>query len=245
MKKTYVLIINIILCLLLFACNTNSLNTISENEVGDDHNSSAVSSTVSIEFDSLGELQNALNLENENKLFSYFLEQGVGSKQIEIIRNMVKTIRLRNNIVPYLDGKVIELRNEEGFGNITMFSSEKYGLPCIFYHPTVFNSENLYIKVTCIPDEFLHERETPIASDLIKIMAPDYPNTDNTGNYCSAVYNTNIKLLDCEVTALVYEYKTDKRNSTLFVYDNLLIEVRNDPEIWGMNWFSTLSFSGF
>ena len=135
MKKTHVLIINIILCLLLFACNTNSLNTISENEVGDDHNSSTVSSTVSIEFDSLGELQNALNLENENKLFSYFLEQGVGSKQIETIRNMVKTIRLRNNIVPYLDGKVIELRNEEGFWNITMFSSEKYGLPCIFITP--------------------------------------------------------------------------------------------------------------
>ncbi|MBQ7603842.1 MAG: hypothetical protein IJU75_02700 [Clostridia bacterium] len=239
MKKLFNLL-TILLCLLLCACNTN--NVITGEEISVDKKTPSVSS---IEFASLRELQNALDSRNENKLFVDFLEQGATNKQIENLRSMVKAIRLHNNIVPYLNGEVIELRNEDGFSNITLFASEKYELPCIFYHPKVSTGDNLYIEVTCIPDEFLQGHETESASDFIRRMSPNYPNIDNLGSQCQAVYTTIVELSDRNVTALVYEYKTSNRNSTMFVYDNLLVEVRNNPEVWNLEWFSTLSFGGF
>ena len=243
MKKLYRLVF-IVACLLLCSCNPNSTDTIIDKSVGgDEHGSPATSS--SIEFNSFDDLQNALYLQNEHALYSYFLEQGTESKQIENVRVLVNTIRMRNNIVPYLDGDKIELRNEDGFGNITLHSTEKYGLPCIFIHPKVSNGDNLYIKITCIPDEFLGGQEPITASELIMKMSPTYPNIDNFGSYCKNVYNTSVVLRDREVNALVYEYKNSNRNSTLFVYDNLLVEIRNDPKVWGEKWFSSLSFGDF
>ncbi|MBO4405783.1 MAG: hypothetical protein J5821_03560, partial [Alphaproteobacteria bacterium] len=76
-------------------------------------------------------------------------------------------------------------------------------------------------------------------------MSPGYPNIDNFGKQCKAVYNKKVRLRDQDVTAMIYEYNADKRDSTIFLYENLLVEVRNDPEIWGTDWFSTLSFGGF
>ena len=252
MKKMYHLLF-IVVCLLLCSCNPNSTHTkIHESVEGDLHGSSALSSiepnsptSASIEFNSFDDLQKALNAQNENTIYSYFSEQHIDSKQIDNVRVMVNTIRMRNNIVPYLDGERIELRNEDGFGNITLYSSEKYQLPCIFFHPKVPNGDNLYIKITCIPDEFLGGQEPITASGFIKKTSPGYPNIDDFGSYCKNVYNTSVVLRDRVVIAMVYEYKNSNRNSTMFVYDNLLVEIRNDPEVWGEKWFSALSFGGF
>ena len=234
----------VVACLLLCSCNSNLTDTKIHKSVGGDENGSPAASS-SIEFNSFDDLQKALNLQNENTLYSYFLEQGIESKQIDNVKVLVNAIRMGNNIVPYLDGDKIELRNEDGFGNITLYSTEKYGLPCIFIHPKVPNGDNLYIKITCIPDEFLGGQGPITASELIMKMAPTYPNIDNFGSYCKNVYNTSVVLRDREVNALVYEYKNSNRNSTLFVYDNLLVEIRNDPNVWGEKWFAALSFGDF
>ena len=253
MKKLYHLIF-IVACLFLCSCYSNSTDTIIHESVGgDEHGYPAASASIygslansaSIEFNSFDDLQKALNLQNENTLYSYFSGRGIESKQIDNVQIFVNTIRMRNNIVPYLDGDKIELRNEDGFGNITLFSAEKYGLPCVFISPKVSNGDNLYITITCIPEDFLGGQEPITVSELISKMAPNYPNIDNFGSHCKNVYNTAVSLRDREVNALVYEYKNSNRNSTRFVYDNLLVEVRNDPKVWGEEWFSALSFGGF
>ncbi len=241
MKKLFFLII-LIPCLLLCACETNSNVDFTESGKEEISYYPSFSSGSSIDYDTFAKLKKALSSKNEDKLLSYFLNERVAGEQVKNVQIMLNTIRLHGNIVPYIDGKAIELRNEDGFSNITLFSSEKYGLPCIFYSPKVSNGDNLYITVTCIPDEILQEQESSTASDLIKIIAPGYPNIDNFGTRCSNVYNEVIKLSDREVDAMVYEYNNDNRNSTFFIYDHILVEVRNDPDIWGMQWFSTLSF---
>jgi len=38
------------------------------------------------------------------------------------------------------------------------------------------------------------------------------------------------------------EYKEDTRSSIYFVYDELLVLVRCDLEVWDEQWFSNLSF---
>ena len=56
--------------------------------------------------------------------------------------------------------------------------------------------------------------------------------------------NCNIKLKNREVMALVYEYKNDNRDSINFVYNDLLVEVRCDTQVWNEQWFAGLSFDG-
>ncbi len=142
---------------------------------------------------------------------------------------------------PMLDGKEIAYRNKEGFSNITFFVRELYGLPWIAYYPEVSTGENPFIKITYLP-ESIETNADPSASAIIKQLSPNSPNVNNLGTQHKRIYEKNIKLRDREVTALVCEYKDDTRNNTAFVYDDLLIEVRGTPEVWGDEWFSALSF---
>ena len=66
----------------------------------------------------------------------------------------------------------------------------------------------------------------------------------NLGKQYEKIYNRNIKLRNCEVAALVYEYKNDNRDSINFVYGDFLVEVRCDSQVWNEQWFAGLSFDG-
>ena len=129
-------------------------------------------------------------------------------------------------------------RNKEGFSNITFFVRELYGLPWVWYFPSVSTDENFYIGVTYLPEGV----DATSASAAIKALSPNSANLNNLGKQHESIYERPLKLRNCEVTALIIEYKEDTRNSVLFVYGDLLISVRCDPTVWNDEWFSGLSF---
>ena len=139
---------------------------------------------------------------------------------------------------PMLGGKEMTYRNKEGFSNITFFVSELYDLPWVWYFPSVSTGENFYIKMTYLPSGI----EAANASEAIRALSPGSPNIDNLGSRHKSIYNKQIKLRDREVTALVIEYNDDSRNSTIFLYGDLIVEVRHSPAVWSDEWFSGLSF---
>ena len=139
---------------------------------------------------------------------------------------------------PMLDGKEMTYRNKEGFSNITFFVRELYGLPWVWYFPSVSTGENFYIGVTYLPEGV----DETSASAAIKALSPNSANLNNLGKQHESIYERPLKLRNCEVTALIIEYKEDTRNSVLFVYGDLLISVRCDPTVWNDEWFSGLSF---
>lgn len=141
---------------------------------------------------------------------------------------------------PMLDNKSITYRNKEGFSNITFFVNELYGLPWIWYFLTVSTGENFYIAITYLPDGERQRNMT--ASEVIKELSPKSANIDNLGDQHESIYNKQMKLYDREVTALVIEYKEDTRDSIFFVYEDLLVMVRCNSDVWSDQWFSTLSF---
>ena len=141
---------------------------------------------------------------------------------------------------PMLDNKSITYRNKEGFSNITFFVNELYGLPWIWYFPTVSTGENFYIAITYLPDGERQRNMT--ASEVIKELSPNSANIDNLGNQHESICNRQIALGDREVTALIIEYKEDTRDSFFFVYEDLLVMVRCNSDVWSDQWFSTLSF---
>ena len=194
-------------------------------------------------YDSLSDFKKSISKEEE--LYAELSKEGAKSETIEAFKAFVEKYQSQNIIVPHLNGKEIELRNKVGFSNIAVFPSECYGLPWVFFHPNVSTGENFYIKMAYLPDNLIAKQKNPIASEVIKELAPNSPNINNLGDQHESIYNQKIKLGDREVTALVMEYKTDNRNSTIFVYNDLLVEVRNNPKVWSSQWFSTLSFAGF
>lgn len=143
---------------------------------------------------------------------------------------------------PMIDGKPISYRNEEGFHNIAFSVNELYKLPWIWYYPYVSTGENFYIKMTYLPDDIAEDPETATASEVIKALSPNSPNVNNKGKQHKDIYNKEITLADRNVTALVYEYKEDTRNTYFFVYDNLLVQISSDPAVWTEEWFASLSF---
>ena len=141
---------------------------------------------------------------------------------------------------PMLDNKSITYRNKKGFSNITFFVNELYGLPWIWYFPTVSTGENFYIAITYLPDG--ERQRNMAASEVIKELSPNSANIDNLGNQHESICNRQISLGDREVTALIIEYKEDTRDSIFFVYEDLLVMVRCNSDVWSDQWFSTLSF---
>ena len=140
---------------------------------------------------------------------------------------------------PMLDGEPIPYRNQEGFSNITFCVNELYGFPWVFYYPTVSTGENFYIHATYLPDEGMKDKT---ASEVIREISPNAPNIGNMGDRHENIYNRPLNLRDREVTALVIEYKDDTRDSIFFVYENLLVSVCCNPDVWNELWFSALSF---
>lgn len=246
MKKYVTIIFAIMLCLGMCACS--DIDYSSDAGINSSHNNTASPNNAVIyplTYYSLNDLKSSISQKNENKMYEKLEEDGIGKENIEKMKYFVSELQSHNITVPYLSGKVIQFRNREGFSNISIFASEQYGLSWIFYHPEVSNGDNFYIKMAYIPDSIIEQQKNPTASEVIKDLSPGSPNIGIIGDQHKSIYNQNIRLEDREVTALVIEYKEDNRNSTIFVYDDFLIEVRSDPEVWTAEWFATLSFDDF
>ena len=237
MKKFVILLI----CLCLLLCSCNNFNfPLTPSDADND----ALASSPYIypfRYDSFSDLEKAIN--NEKKLYSELSDMRASDEITANFKAFVEKYQSQGVIVPYWNGKKIELRNEEGFSNISFFPSELYNRPCIFFHPKVSTGENLYIHISYIPEDIIKSQENLTASEVKKALSPNSANIDNLGDAHKNIYEKTIQLVDREVTALVIEYKEDKRNSTYLVYDDLLIEVRDNPEVWDEEWFSALSFA--
>lgn len=191
---------------------------------------------------SLGDFKKSISKEKE--LYAELSEKGAKKETIDDFGVFVEKYKSQNFIVPYINGKAIELRNEEGYAGISVFPSEAYGLPWVFFYPKTNAGENFYIKMAYLPDEIIKAPNAPTASEVIKMISPDSPNINNPGKQHEKIYDRVIELEDRNVTAMVIEYKADNRSSASFVYGDLLVEIKSNPDVWNAEWFSSLSFSG-
>ena len=188
----------------------------------------------------------------ENMLDDFFDESFFGAHNPlygKNARNLLKTdIREMDDSyelavdLPGFKKDEINLDIKDGYSNISVFPSEAYGLPWVIFYPSVPTGENFYIKLTCLPDSIVKTQKAPTASNVIKIISPDSPNINNVGELHERIYDRITELEGRKVTAMVIEYKTDKRDSIFFVYGEMLVEVRCDPAVWDAKWFSCLSF---
>ena len=232
MKRTLSILIVLLLCISAFwGCSDESLGNGNEN-AEDPPNTT-------FDFDSYEEMINAFSSKKQNP--EGYTIQGLKRLMGETYAHFVDKVKSDKSFPhPMLEGDPITYRNEEGFSNITFLGNELYNLPWIWYFPTVSTGENFYIAITYLPD--VERQRNMTASEVIKELSPKSANIDNLGDQHESIYNKQMKLNDREVTALVIEYKEATRDSIFFVYEDLLVMVRCNSDVWSDQWFSTLSF---
>lgn len=252
--KKYTIIMIALFCLLLCACSSTDSSGLGGVAGDSDITKSNTASLSGIEnpsapdyiyplsYNSFNEFQNSISKENAEKIYAEYSAAKISTENINKLKAFVNEIQTQEVVVPCLNGKVIDLRNKEGLPNISLYVSEAYGLPWVYYHPSVSTGENFYIKMTYLPNNITEKQINLTASEVIKELSPNSPNINNLGEQHKDIYNQNIKLRDREVVALICEYKTDNRDSITFIYDDLLVEIRCDPRVWSDQWFSSLTF---
>ena len=236
MKRILSILIVLLLCVSVFAgCGDSS--DLHGNPMDIDGTPDLANATFS--FNTYDEMLSAFLTYDTNK--SSYTIQDYKFMLGEAYTSFLEKIEANRSVPqPMLDNKSITYRNKEGFSNITFFVNELYGLPWIWYFPTVSTGENFYIAITYLPDGERQRNMT--ASEVIKELSPNSANIDNLGKQHENICNRQIALGDREVTALVIEYKEDTRDSIFFVYEDLLVMVRCNSDVWSDQWFSTLSF---
>ena len=239
MKRILFTILAILMCLAAFS-GCNKLSNLHGNVSNEDATPDVANST--FHFDSYEDMIKAFGKSGID-VSSYTIKELKVVMSEAYTRFVDKVNAEKSFPQPLIDNQPITYRNKEGFSNITFFVKELYGLPWIWYFPNVSTGETFYISMTYLPDS--ENQKNMTASEVIKVLSPNSANVDNLGTQHKSIYNKQLKLNDREVTALIIEYKEDARDSIFFIYDDLLVLVRCDSDVWSEEWFADLSFVAY
>ena len=147
-------------------------------------------------------------------------------------------------IVPLFDGNPAVIRDKEGYSGITVFGSELYGMPWLWYQCLAENAG--YTVKFMYTDGVFSESELSAmnVSRLIKKLAPGAPNTDNYTNFQNykAVYLKEYLIGAKKVNALVYELNDSEQMSLRFMYGTILTVISADAELLSEDFLSRLGF---
>ncbi len=129
--------------------------------------------------------------------------------------------------VPTLDGDVI------GLEEATLFSSELYGMPWLWYN-CVVDEERLIVSISytnLVTDSRLQSAKSYI--DVQNIISPNSPSPDNYNRSSyDAVYEKEIRLSDGTVTKALIKKQTGDKRLWVYIYHNgILIKLVADKRL--------------
>ena len=227
--KSRLLLIFLIFALVLVSCQSNHGDSTSEPN-----------DRTTYHFDSYDDLFASFSAdETDNKVQAEKRKWGV--YYLAFVYEM--TSGNTNIIVPYFDGSVMKLRDQEEYPIITLFTKEDAGLPWIWYHG-MYNGSYMRVRIACplidIPQNYS-------ASQALYAIDPDVPNTHNfrrckfRATY-KKIYDKNISLKDFDTTAVVFEFKDDPFQKVGIYHNGWFIIIDAPPEILTDTFWKSLSF---
>lgn len=150
--------------------------------------------------------------------------------------------------VPCLRDDVVSFRNEEGFANIAVFTSEWMKKPWIWYYGLIDDMRYI-IMVSYLPTEEKEYASDHSAAEFFSHFYPTAPNVENRSEpeyseYFDAIYEDAVLLSDRTVSVLYYDWVEGSYGDEInFVYDNLLVSIRAYGEFeFDKTWLEDLSF---
>lgn len=115
-----------------------------------------------------------------------------------------------------------DLRNKEGYSNVTLFPSELYGMPWMWYH-CVADGVELTVKIA-YPEDVAEN-----VSELISQIAPDAPNLHNFWDYPS--YESIIMTEAGDLRVMESRAKDSSRRYYAFVFGDALVNIQSDVDL--------------
>ena len=251
MKKIFVFVIMLcIFCTTLESCNTsNSIDKKQslESEKGGEMNPSVVIETPpdhhSYSFESYQDVINALAQKGSNEFSALRKEQANYGTVYQKTLSKFESEEIKI-AVPQFNGIPISLRGKDGYNNISLMTCELYNLPWLWYHCVVEN-HNLDIKISYL--NVLENAEIHSAKsyyEVLRLIAPNAPSPDNYDQYASykSIYEEKVILKNgVVVTAMMSELKNDSKMYVMFYYDNMLISLYADSELFTETFFKSFS----
>ncbi|WP_019679141.1 dockerin type I repeat-containing protein [Ruminococcus flavefaciens] len=150
--------------------------------------------------------------------------------------------------VPAIDGKACDLKNKEGFSNISLMTAELYNLPWIWYHCKV-NKTDVDVKLayhSVIESSELNSAKTYY--EVLKVIAPDAPNPDNYAKFESyqKIYESEITLVnDKKVVAMILEIANSSNVYVMFVYEGKLVSIYANKDALSESFWSSFSLEKY
>ena len=137
-------------------------------------------------------------------------------------------------LIPHFSGKEIGLRDEVDLPRISVFTSELYHLPWIWYHCKV-NGQYFRVHISYI-DVLEHPalKECETALEVLSVIAPSAPSPSNfqkIPNYRS-VYEKDIVVGDRAVRAVVAEVKDRPREYVQYYMDGVLVILDGETQFF-------------
>lgn len=135
--------------------------------------------------------------------------------------------------IPKTNGVEMEFQNYEGFNNVSLFTTELYWLPSIWYY-VLYNDQDVRVCIT-YPEAFDIQglEEQPNGVEVIKQISPDAITTENyqSRERYKNVYLKELELADQTVSAVFYEFHDDPRFDVRFYYKGVFVRIVAYPEV--------------
>ncbi len=84
--------------------------------------------------------------------------------------------------IPCYGGAAMKLREKDGFSGISFMTSELYNLPWVWYFCDIDGKE-VVVKQACFTQEQISECSGQTATQFIKNIAPEAPNSGNLAQF--------------------------------------------------------------
>lgn len=165
----------------------------------------------------------------------YEKEEGI-SKLSPYCQDFVQRTAEKGIWIPYLEGEPVKLRNELEWWGITLFTSELYYRPWIWYI-TDIDGEFVQICTTPLEDVFADVAEELSGSELIRKLAPNAPNLHNADEKKHYhIEEKEIETVYGKRNALVKLLIEDQKEYITFSQGHMLILLRADRGVITDEW---------
>lgn len=141
--------------------------------------------------------------------------------------------------IPCLNGQPVALESSVDELCITLFSSELYRKPWIWYDSTIDN-EPISVRIMLDQDVLATFDESDSCADILKYIAPNAPNIDNynSENYAS-IFEWNITTADGAKTALVKKESDRDREYISFMQNGFFVTLSGPQDVITSEWLSS------
>lgn len=248
MKKVALVLFAVLLLTLVVACgkfDEPANGSFSANEPGQNQSEIVLEEPpvhTSFYFDSFGNASDALS----NKYsFSHIKLTTEGTSYGDLWRKTLDAFEDKKIAlpIPYLNGERIPLRNQAGFSNIVVMTSELYHMPWVWYY-CIVGEDRLRISVS-YPSVLGNQSVDSAKSfyEALQIIAPKAPSPDNYSEFSSyeKIYEKEITFGDgSHVKAMISECK-DNTIYCAFYQNGMFIKLYADKDLFSDEFWSEFS----